>query len=251
MYRRRLTSLPLFFSHFHQVKRADQLKIYQAFSTEIINPVESESSSTRNSPYVAFVLGGPGSGKGTQCLKIAETFGFEHIGAGDLLRKEMYSSTEEGSGPTKFCNIFPSEFSAMIQKLMREGSIAPSEVTVKLIQKAIESAENRKFLIDGFPRSEENRTAYERIIGAEPNFVLFFDCPEEVMVKRVLNRNEGRVDDNEHTVKERLKVYKAVTLPVVNHYAKKGKLYKVDGTGTQEEIFERVRPIFSSLSSLV
>nr|XP_016496629.1 PREDICTED: UMP-CMP kinase 3-like isoform X2 [Nicotiana tabacum] len=212
MYRRRLTSLPLFFSHFHQVKRADQLKIYQAFSTEIINPVESESSSTRNSPYVAFVLGGPGSGKGTQCLKIAETFGFEHIGAGDLLRKEMYSSTEEG---------------AMIQKLMREGSIAPSEVTVKLIQKAIESAENRKFLIDGFPRSEENRTAYERIIGAEPNFVLFFDCPEEVMVKRVLNRNEGRVDDNEHTVKERLKVYKAVTLPVVNHYAKKGKLYKV------------------------
>lgn len=89
-------------------------------------------------------------------------------------------------------------------------------------------------------------------IGAEPNFVLFFDCPEEVMVKRVLNRNEvmlillllcfrfvlkrkrnitllfqGRVDDNEHTVKERLKVYKAVTLPVVNHYAKKGKLYKV------------------------
>ena len=88
-------------------------------------------------------------------------------------------------------------------------------------------------------------------IGAEPNFVLFFDCPEEVMVKRVLNRNEGRVDDNEHTVKERLKVYKAVTLPVVNHYAKKGKLYKVDGTGTQEEIFERVRPIFSSLSSLV
>ncbi|XP_070027088.1 UMP-CMP kinase isoform X1 [Nicotiana sylvestris] len=232
MYRRRLTSLPLFFSHFHQVKRADQLKIYQAFSTEIINPVESESSSTRNSPYVAFVLGGPGSGKGTQCLKIAETFGFEHIGAGDLLRKEMYSSTEEG---------------AMIQKLMREGSIAPSEVTVKLIQKAIESAENRKFLIDGFPRSEENRTAYERIIGAEPNFVLFFDCPEEVMVKRVLNRNEGRVDDNEHTVKERLKVYKAVTLPVVNHYAKKGKLYKIDGTGTQEEIFERVRPIFSSL----
>lgn len=70
------------------------------------------------------------------------------------------------SGPTKFCNIFPSEFSAMIQKLMREGSIAPSEVTVKLIRKAIESAGNRKFLIDGFPRSEENRTAYERIVSS-------------------------------------------------------------------------------------
>ncbi|KAK4350752.1 hypothetical protein RND71_030065 [Anisodus tanguticus] len=180
----------------------------------------------------AVLLGGPGSGKGTQCLKIAETFGFKHIGAGDLLRKEMYSGSENG---------------AMIQKLMTEGGIAPSEVTVKLIKKAIESAESCKFLIDGFPRSEENRMVYERIIGAEPNFVLFFDCPEEVMVKRVLSRNEGRVDDNEHTVKERLKVYKAITLPVVNHYAKKGKLYKVDGTGTQEEIFERVQPVFTSL----
>lgn len=215
------------------MRRADELKICQAFCTEIVKPpVEGESNSRRNSPFVAFVLGGPGSGKGTQCLKIAETFGFDHIGAGDLLRKEMHSDSENG---------------AMIQKLMKEGSIAPSEVTVKLIKKAIESAENRKFLIDGFPRSEENRVAYERIIGAEPNFVLFFDCPEEVMVKRVLNRNEGRVDDNEHTVKERLKVYKAITLPVANHYAKKGKLYKVDGTGTQEEIFERVRPIFASL----
>lgn len=225
---RRLTSLPL-----NQVRSADQLKICQAFCTEIIKPpVEGEGHSRRISPFVAFVLGGPGSGKGTQCLKIAETFGFDHIGAGDLLRKEIYSGSENGD---------------MIQKLMKEGSIAPSEVTVKLIKKAIESAENRKFLIDGFPRSEENRMAYERIIGAEPNFVLFFDCPEEVMVERVLNRNEGRVDDNEHTVKERLKVYKGITLPVVNHYAKKGKLYKVDGTGTQEEIFERVRPIFTSL----
>ncbi|XP_060203423.1 UMP-CMP kinase [Lycium barbarum] len=228
---RRFTSLPLFFSH--QARRAEELKICQAFCTEIIKPVEGDSYSRRNShPFVAFVLGGPGSGKGTQCLKIAETFGFKHIGAGDLLRKEMYSGSENG---------------AMIQKLMEEGSIAPSEVTVKLLKKAIESAEHRKFLIDGFPRSEENRMAYERIIGAEPNFVLFFDCPEEVMVKRVLNRNEGRVDDNEHTVKERLKVYKGITLPVVNHYAKKGKLYKVDGTGTQEEIFERLRPIFTSL----
>lgn len=69
------------------------------------------------------------------------------------------------SFPEIFCNIVLSKFSAMIQKLMKEGSIAPSEVTVKLIKKAIESAENRKFLIDGFPRSEENRVAYERIVS--------------------------------------------------------------------------------------
>ncbi|KAJ4828416.1 Pentatricopeptide repeat-containing protein, chloroplastic, partial [Turnera subulata] len=160
--------------------------------------------------------GGPGSGKGTQCVRIVETFGFKHLSAGDLLRKELESD-----------------------------SIAPSEVTVKLIQKEMEASENRKFLIDGFPRSEENRKAFERTIGAEPDVVLFFDCPEEVMVERVLNRNQGRIDDNIDTVKKRLKVFEALNRPVIEYYSKKGKLHTINGVGTEDEIFEQVRPIFA------
>jgi UMP-CMP kinase len=208
------------------------LKIWEAFGTEILKPGKGRNQHREKSPFITFVLGGPGSGKGTQCLKIVETFGFTHLSAGDLLRREISSNTENG---------------AMILETIKEGNIVPSELTVKLIQREVESSENDKFLIDGFPRTEENRRAYERVTGAEPNIVLFFDCPEEEMVKRVLSRNQGRVDDNIDTVKKRLEVFNALNLPVVNYYSEKGKLYKIPAVGTEDEIFERVLQIFTSL----
>lgn len=76
--------------------------------------------------------------------------------------------------------------------------------------------------------------------------MLFFDCPEEEMVKRVLNRNQGRVDDNIDTVKKRLKVFEILNLPVIDYYSKRGKLRKINAVGTEDEIFEKVRPIFSA-----
>ncbi|XP_022891020.1 UMP-CMP kinase-like isoform X2 [Olea europaea var. sylvestris] len=215
----------------NQMRAANGLKTWQAFSTEVYKPAEGILSNPGRTPVISFVLGGPGSGKGSQYTRMVETFGFTHLSAGDLLRKEISSNSENG---------------AMILNTIKEGKIVPSEVTVKLILKAIESSENDRFLIDGFPRSEENRMAYERVVGIEPDFVLFFDCPEEEMVKRVLNRNQGRVDDNIDTVKERLKVFKALNLPVIEYYSEKGKLYKIDATGTEDEIFERVRPAFAA-----
>uniref|UniRef100_A0A2P2J864 adenylate kinase n=1 Tax=Rhizophora mucronata TaxID=61149 RepID=A0A2P2J864_RHIMU len=206
------------------------LKILEPFSTQIPPPVKEETSSGEKTSFITFVLGGPGSGKGTQCIKIAETFGLTHLSAGELLRNEMLSTSEYG---------------AMILDKMRKGKIVPSEVTVKLLRREMESSSNHKFLIDGFPRSEENRVAYERIIGAEPNIVLFFDCPEEEMIKRVLNRNQGRLDDKIDIVKKRLKLFEALTLPVINYYSKKGKLYTINAVGTVDEIFEKVRPVFA------
>ncbi|CDP05314.1 unnamed protein product [Coffea canephora] len=233
---RRTTWLPPLFSSskrslVNQIQGAYGLRIWRTMSSEIQKPEEDGTFPRGITPFITFVLGGPGSGKGTQCARIVENFGFTHLSAGDLLRQEISSNSENG---------------AMILNTIKDGKIVPSEVTVKLIQKAIESSESHKFLIDGFPRTEENRLTYERIIGAEPNIVLFFDCPPEEMVKRVLNRRQGRVDDNANTVKERLKIFRALSLPVVNYYAKKGKLYKIDGTGTEDEIFERVRPIFAA-----
>ncbi|OMO85835.1 Adenylate kinase [Corchorus capsularis] len=190
--------------------------------------------SKERTPFITFVLGGPGSGKGTQCIKIVETFGFKHLSAGDLLRREIACNTADG---------------AMILDTIKEGKIVPSEVTVKLIQKEIESSDNHKILIDGFPRSEENRIAFEKIVGAEPNIVLFFDCPEEEMVKRVLSRNQGRVDDNIDTIRKRLKVFEALNLPVINYYSQRGKLYTINAVGTVDEIFEQVRPVFNSFES--
>ncbi|XP_048127677.1 UMP-CMP kinase isoform X3 [Rhodamnia argentea] len=154
--------------------------------------------------FITFVLGGPGSGKGTQCAKIVENFGYTHLSAGELLRREIASNSEDG---------------AMLLDTIKEGKIVPSEVTVKLIQKEMESCGNCKFLIDGFPRNEENRIAFEQI---------------------------GRVDDNIDTIRKRLKVFAASHHPVIEHYSKKGKLYKIDAIGTEDEIFERVRPVFAA-----
>ncbi|KAJ0902504.1 putative UMP/CMP kinase [Helianthus annuus] len=65
------------------------------------------------------------------------------------------------------------------------------------------------------------------------------------MLKRVLHRNQGRVDDNVDTTMQRLKVFEAYTLPVIRYYSQKGKLHKINVIGTDDEIFERVRPIFA------
>ncbi|KAK4572027.1 hypothetical protein RGQ29_030437 [Quercus rubra] len=215
---------------------ASTSKIWESFTTQKPNLEKGGTSFKDRIPFITFVLGGPGSGKGTQCEKIVETFGFKHLSAGDLLRQEIASKSEYGS---------------MILNTIKDGRIVPSEVTIKLIQKEMESSDNKKFLIDGFPRCEENRVAFEQIIGAEPDIVLFFDCPVEEMVKRVLNRNQGRVDDNMDTIKKRLKVFEALNLPVVNYYAEKGKLHKICALGTEDEIFEQVWPVFAACKRVI
>ncbi|CAD6264384.1 unnamed protein product [Miscanthus lutarioriparius] len=187
-------------------------------------------------PFIAFVLGGPGSGKGTQCTKIASDFGFAHLSTGDLLRHEIASGSEKGE---------------LILDIIKEGRIVPSEITVELIRKAMETKNAKRVLIDGFPRCEENRIAFEKIVGTEPDIVIFFDCPEDEMVKRLLGRNQGRVDDNIETIKKRLKVFESLNIPVVEYYSSRGKLHKINATGTADEIFEAVRRLFSSLSHLV
>ncbi|XP_057846438.2 UMP-CMP kinase 3 isoform X2 [Cryptomeria japonica] len=179
--------------------------------------------------HVVFVLGGPGSGKGTQCAKVVEKFGFTHLSAGDLLRAEINSGSENGT---------------MIQNMIKEGKIVPSEVTVKLLQRAMQESENDKFLIDGFPRNEENRAAFERVTGIVPEFILFFDCPEDEMERRLLSRNQGRVDDNIETIRKRFNVFIESSLPVVEYYSSKGKVRKIDATGAIDNIFEGICVLF-------
>lgn len=184
---------------------------------------------------VVFVLGGPGSGKGTQCANIVEHFGFTHLSAGDLLRAEIRSGSENGT---------------MIQNMIKEGKIVPSEVTIKLLQRAMLESDNDKFLIDGFPRNEENRAAFEKVTKILPEFVLFFDCSEEEMERRLLNRNQGRDDDNIDTIRKRFKVFVESSIPVVEYYDSKGKVKKIDAAKPVDAVFEDVKSIFSSFSAV-
>ncbi|KAK1384431.1 UMP-CMP kinase [Heracleum sosnowskyi] len=158
--------------------------------SDAANKENNESTLADRKVTVIFVLGGPGSGKGTQCANIVQHYGYTHLSAGDLLRAERDSGSENGT---------------MIDNMIKEGKIVPSEVTIKLLERAILETNNDKFLIDGFPRNEENRAAFESVTGIEPRFVLFFDCSEEEMERRLLSRNQGRTDDNIETIKKRFK----------------------------------------------
>ncbi|KAK8926488.1 UMP-CMP kinase [Platanthera zijinensis] len=185
---------------------------------------------------VIFVLGGPGSGKGTQCANIVRDFGFTHLSAGDLLRAEIKSGSANGT---------------MIQNMIKEGKIVPSEVTIKLLEKAMLENGNDKFLIDGFPRNEENRAAFEEVTKIEPEFVLFFDCSEEEMERRLLSRNQGRDDDNIETIRKRFKVFLESSLPVIEYYNAKNKVRTVDAARPINEVFESVKIAFSSFDKKV
>ncbi|RYR75361.1 hypothetical protein Ahy_A02g010016 [Arachis hypogaea] len=204
-------------------------KLLMGTVVEAANKGASGSILQKRNPTIVFVLGGPGSGKGTQCANIVQHYGYTHLSAGDLLRAEIKSGSENGT---------------MIQNMIKEGKIVPSEVTIKLLQRAMEESGKDKFLIDGFPRNEENRAAFEKVTGMEPSFVLFFDCPEEEMERRLLSRNQGREDDNIETIRKRFKVFLESSLPVISYYDAKGKVRKIDAARSVEEVFATVKAIF-------
>ncbi|KAK9793195.1 hypothetical protein WJX73_001395 [Symbiochloris irregularis] len=182
---------------------------------------------------VVFVLGGPGSGKGTQCAKLVEEFGLVHLSAGDLLRAHMKSGTPDGQ---------------MVADMIKDGKIVPSHVTISLLDKAMADSGRKAFLIDGFPRNEENRAAFEKQTQIQPAFILFFDCPEKEMEKRLLGRNEGRSDDNIDTIRKRFKVFLESSMPVINHYKEQGKLRSITADRPQDTIYTEVRKLFQEIS---
>jgi UMP-CMP kinase len=201
--------------------------------------IENLGATTRTSSLwssddvtVIFVLGGPGAGKGTQCVKLVSDYGFKHLSAGDLLREE-----QDRAG---------SEFGEMIKTYIKEGTIVPMEVTIQLLENAMKTAmdtENKKmFLIDGFPRKLDQAHAFERSV-VPSKFTLFFNCSEEVMLKRLLVRGEtsGRADDNIESIKKRFRVFVETSMPVVDEFASQNRVIKVDAEQSPDEVYRDVQ----------
>jgi len=183
---------------------------------------------------VVFVLGGPGAGKGTQCGRLVEDFNFCHLSAGDLLRAEQ---NRQGS-----------EYGDLIRTCIREGTIVPMEVTIKLLENAMDAAlkvqtgegwsDGRgRFLIDGFPRKMDQALKFDETVCLS-SVVIYFSTTEEVMLGRLLERGKtsGREDDNVEIIKKRFRTYKSDTMPVINHYSAQGKVAEVDSSGSVEAV---------------
>ncbi|KAF9564870.1 hypothetical protein EC968_004399 [Mortierella alpina] len=183
---------------------------------------------------VIFVLGGPGAGKGTQCANLVRDFGFVHLSAGDLLRAE-----QERPG---------SQYGELIKTYIREGNIVPMEVTIALLENAMLASGQTRFLIDGFPRKMDQALKFEEAV-VPSKFTLYFECPEEVMLKRLMKRGEtsGRADDNIESIKKRFRVFTETSYPVIEHYGKSGKVHKVSCVDAPDAVYANVKEIFNKL----
>jgi adenylate kinase len=181
------------------------------------------------SAKIVFVLGGPGSGKGTQCDKIVQTYGFTHLSTGDLLRDEVASGSERGK---------------QLTAIMERGELVPLETVLTLLKEAMlkKAKDSKGFLIDGYPRELDQGKKFEADVAAVTN-VLYFEVSDATMKARLLNRakTSGRVDDNEETIIKRLKTFHDLTTPVIDYYGKQNKVCTIKAEGTIDEIFAKVK----------
>ncbi|KAF9911879.1 hypothetical protein EC991_001783 [Linnemannia zychae] len=196
--------------------------------------IAAENKAALKDTTVIFVLGGPGAGKGTQCANLVRDFGFVHLSAGDLLREE-----QQRPG---------SQYGELIKTYIREGKIVPMEVTIALLENAMLASGQSRFLIDGFPRKMDQALKFEESV-VPSKFTLYFECPEEVMLKRLMKRGEtsGRADDNIESIKKRFRVFTETSYPVIEHYNKSGKVHTVSCVDAPDAVYAQVKTIFTNL----
>jgi adenylate kinase len=198
--------------------------------------------------YHILILGPPGAGKGTQAKRLCAEFDLDHVSTGDALRANKDMETEYGT-PRSF---------------MEAGELVPDEVVNEVLAAALDDAHG--YVLDGYPR---NLDQVEHLDGVTSlDYVVFLDVDREELVRRLTGRRVDpetgdnyhvefnmpdddevrdrlvqREDDEEDVVRERLRVYEENTEPVIEHYRETGELVEVEGEGTPDEVFERLRSV--------
>jgi adenylate kinase len=212
------------------------------------------------------LLGPPGAGKGTQADRLREDFGLPHISTGDMLRAQVAEGTELGNEAKGY---------------MDAGELVPDEVIVGMIVQRIGGEDARDgFLLDGFPRNEEQADALGRALGSLNRHLtaaLLIEAPDDELVRRLAGRrvcvknpshiyhvefdppkHEGvcdqdgarliqRDDDKEETIRRRLEVYHSQTEPLIDHYERAGLLRRFDGRRNAEEVHAHIRATLATL----
>lgn len=216
------------------------------------------------------LLGAPGSGKGTQAALLSKSLQIPSISTGEILRGEVASASEVGKKAKSY---------------MDAGGLVPDEVVVEIVKKRISEADCKNgFILDGFPRNLNQGEVLQAMLESirkKVDLVLDFSVADEVIVKRIsgrfackkcntvynrffsLPKKEGvcdncagtefltRADDNEDTVKNRLKVYRDNSRTLIDFYQKKSLLYSVDGLKNVASIFEEISAVISDRNKIL
>lgn len=208
------------------------------------------------------LLGAPGAGKGTQAKRLAEKYKIAHISTGDMLRDAVAKGSELGRRAKGY---------------MDRGELVPDDIVIGIVKERLREEDCRNgFILDGFPRTLKQAEALDKMLselGKEIDAVINIVVPEEEVVKRIAYRRSckkcgavynliydpprGKVcdkcggelyqrdDDREEVVRERYRVYRDRTEPLIEYYRKRGKILDVDGTKNIEEVFNEIVRLLS------
>ena len=177
------------------------------------------------------LFGPPGAGKGTQAIKIAEKFGWKHVSTGDILRAEVSLGTPLG---------------LKVKAVMEAGHLVSDELLIEIMESVfVNNSTVKGFVLDGFPRTLKQAEELDQMLikhGETVSLVLALEVNEEELVKRLLKRaqEQGRKDDTEEVIKNRLLQYHHHTKPLIDYYINKNLYKEVFGEGTIEQIFEQL-----------
>lgn len=179
------------------------------------------------------ILGRQGSGKGTQAARIADQYGVVHISTGDMLRAAVAEDTELGR---------------RAKVLMDAGDLVPDDIMNGIVDERLAKADvvEGGFLLDGFPRTPGQADALVGFVGDRLQLAINLDVAVEVVTERMMAR--GREDDTPESIARRLELYEAETAPLLSWAENRGILHVVDGLGTEDEVFARLRKVIEAVA---
>jgi adenylate kinase len=182
------------------------------------------------------IFGPPGAGKGTQALKVKETFHLTHISTGEMIRREMLSDSALGQE---------------LKSFVAAGKLIPDELATQIIKAELLNQKSG-FIFDGFPRTEKQARDLDSLLSdfkEEITLVISLEVSRPELIKRLLLRGKesGRIDDNQETIEARLQIYSHETEPLLEYYRTRNKLAVINGEGEITEISERIKAVISNL----
>jgi adenylate kinase len=197
------------------------------------------SASATRDHEIVLLMGPPGAGKGTQASRLASERGLAKLSTGDMLRDHVARGTDLGQ---------------RAQEFMDAGELVPDDVIIGMVAATFEEATALRFLLDGFPRTPIQAAALDALLaehGAHIRAAVVLDVDDEELVRRLVGRSEqeGRSDDSEDIVRNRMDVYRRQTQPLIDYYDGQRTLRRVDGTGDMEHVTSRVREVLGRAQS--
>ena len=204
------------------------------------------------------LLGAPGAGKGTQAVQLTEKLKLAQVASGDLFRQALQNKTELGIKAKAY---------------MEKGQLVPDKITIQMVLERLSAPDCANgAILDGFPRNKKQAEALDKALARQSKAIdkaVYIKVSEGELLKRLSGRwicrncqapyhavespprVKGkcdrcggelyqRADDNEETVKKRLKVYFAETMPLIDYYKKAGKLLEIEGEGSTDEVNRRI-----------